>query len=60
VTKAEENGHEICDMECEKHIQGRFTEDSGRRYIKIKITFSGSTGGGSEPAGKYTITYRGT
>jgi hypothetical protein len=40
VTKAEENGHEICDNEYEKHVQGRFTEDSGRRYINIYTQLS--------------------
>jgi hypothetical protein len=37
VTKVKENGREVCDMECEKHVQGRFTEDSGKDISKYKI-----------------------
>jgi hypothetical protein len=54
VTKAKENGHEICDNECEKHAWGRLTEDSGRRYINICtqlsiIRYNGGDGNHENP-----------
>jgi hypothetical protein len=42
---AQDNGHEICNMECEKPVQARVTEDGGHRIIKIQIRFKGSMGG---------------
>jgi hypothetical protein len=57
MTQATEYGYEILIMECKEFVLGRLHNGSFDRTVKIQVRFSGSAGGGTEPAGEYTFFY---
>jgi hypothetical protein len=41
---AEENRHEVWQVECKESVWGEFTDSSYKRIIKVQVRFIGSTG----------------